>query len=205
MKIGNAPERRLEATKASSVVSGGLQEYLKRNPPESLLSGPFGASATSGGLTLGAATSLSKGVDFFPLVSTLVDPETNPAFANDFVASASALAEASTPVEGIMQLAECVEQLPGLPRAASVAVHVLGVLRTAPRAVKALHQPGPKNKVEVSAAIAQVVAALGKLITDCPGLESVKNSAERFAAVVKVGDQICLIPQTTAGMRRISQ
>jgi hypothetical protein len=88
---------------------------------------------------------------------------------------------------------ELAESLPNLPRAASATVHLFGVVRSVVE-LRKVKQYGPKNKRELSLASGEVGAALFKLLTDCPGLESAQSSAERFSAAVKIGRKVCLIP-----------
>jgi len=84
------------------------------------------------------------------------------------------------------------EALPDLPRGADIAVHVLGVLKLTPGALKAFRKRG--NFAEKSAALTKLAGAVASLITDCPGLESGKPAAEIFAVVIKIGEAICTVP-----------
>jgi hypothetical protein len=84
------------------------------------------------------------------------------------------------------------EALPDLPRGADIAVHVLGILKLTPGALKAFRKRG--NFAEKSVALTKLAGAVASLITDCPGLEHGKPAAEIFAVVIKVGESVCTVP-----------
>jgi hypothetical protein len=86
------------------------------------------------------------------------------------------------------------EQLPNPPSGAGIGFHVIGVIRTIPRAATALTKPGLKKTVEVGKSLFPFLAALGELVTDIPGLEHGKPAAESLSWVAKAGEQFLLVP-----------
>jgi hypothetical protein len=188
-----SPQSRTEAAKAPSDVHTGLHTYLKQSPHDVTLAGPVSNLNAAAGFKLGAPVPLAPGAELLPLVNDLINPDFNPNLANDIAAGACELINSSSAGEGMWRAVELAENLPNLPRAASATVHLFGVVRSVVELQK-VKQYGPKNKVEVGFATAEVGAAIFKLLTDCPGLECAQSSAVRFSAAVKIGRKTCLIP-----------
>jgi hypothetical protein len=192
------PEERVEAVKVRSGIDAGLREYLKQNPsgvalrgPGVPLGGPLGQIGATSGLRLGSPVLVDRNLEFLPIF--------NPNSAVDLISAVSAAAK--PPSFGQMKdvadkAIKFTEQLPGAPHGVDITVHVIGFVRPVVRAVSALKKPGPKNKVEVSRAVVQSLAALTKLIADLPGLEHAKPYADGLSLVLKVGEEICVVSHT---------
>jgi hypothetical protein len=180
-----ALEKKVTAVKVRPPIDAGLRDCLKQNPSGVILGGPLGLGqigATSG-FSLGSPVLVDRNLEFLPLF--------NPKSAVDLVSAVSAAAESPSldqMKEVVDKALEFADQLPE-----SVAVHVIGFLRPAASAVSALRKPGPKNKLAVSKAVAQSIAALVRLFTDLPGLESAKPYAEGLSVVLKAGEQIFVV------------
>jgi hypothetical protein len=200
----SVPESKTEAVKAPPAIGARVQDVLKGGSQEHTLTGPLDRLDATGGFSFGGPVQVAPGVDFFPLVNDLINPGINPNLANDLSSGVSAVMDASSPRQRAWKVLELAENLPELPRVASATVHALGVLRATLDLKNVRKKTDSKNKhqIKVSAAAGQVAAALFKLATDCPGLESAKPAADRLAAVMKVGDKICLIDQTATGAVR---
>jgi hypothetical protein len=186
-----APEKRMEAVKVRPAIDAGLRDYLKQNPSGIPLGGPLGQIGATSGFSLGPPVLVQRNLEFLPLF--------NPNSVVDLMSAASAAAE--SPSLGQMEAAvekalAFAEQLPGTPHGVEIAVHVIGFVRPVASAVTALKKPGPKNRVEVSRAVVHCLAAFVRLIADLPGLESAKPYTDGLHLVLKVGDEIFVVPHT---------
>jgi hypothetical protein len=189
------PAKPKEPARAQPAVDvEAVHEYFRQYPSGIRIGGPIG---NLGALSLGAPLRLAPKIEFQPLlsnesISNLGAPAIGLNPAAELVSTFTEAAEARSPSKALWGAIDFAEAIPELPRHADVAVHALGVLKLAPRTVKALRKHG--NTAEKSAALVQMAGALASLITDCPGLESGKQAAEIFAVVIKVGETICTVP-----------
>jgi hypothetical protein len=188
------PKAHVDAVNLPSDIHAGLKNYVESHPDDITVTGSISSLNTAAGFRFAAPVPLGPGSELLPLVNDLVNPDLNPNLANDLTTGVSGLVNASSAEEGMWKAVELGETLPNLPRAASVTVHIFGLVRSVVDLRKATKQPGPKKEVAVGSAASQVAAALFKLVTDCPGLESAKSSADRLSAAVKIGNKMCLIP-----------
>ena len=174
------PEKKVEAVKVRPNVDAGLRDYLKQNPSGVPLGGPLGQIGATSGLSLGSPVLVDRNLQFLPLFNTNS--------AVDLISAASAAAESPSLDQMKKVMDKALEVLPE-----NVTVHVIGFVRPVSRALSALRKPGPKNKVAVSRAVVQSLAALARLIADLPGLESAKPYADGLSLVLKVGEEICVV------------
>jgi hypothetical protein len=181
-----APEKRVEAVKVRPAIDAGLRDCLKQNPSGVPLGGALGRVGANGGFSLGSPVLVDPNIKFLPLF--------NPNSVVDLMSAVRAAAESPSPGqlnEVVDKAIEFAEQLPE-----NATVHVIGLVRLTARAVSALKKPGPKNKVEVGRAVVQCLAALVRSIADLPGLESAKPYTDGFYLVLKVGEEILVVPHT---------
>jgi hypothetical protein len=194
------PEESAQVAQASPEVDAAVREYVRRIAAETRSGVPLGAVSTRAGLSVGSPVPITPNAELLPLFGVdIFDVNA----ANDQV---SAISEAlSAPSMGGAQVLKLVDNtgalldqmVPNPTGGASVAFHVIGIIRTFPRAAAALRKPGPRKTVEVGKSLFPFLAALGELVTDIPGLEHGKPVAESFSWVAKAGEQFFTVPLST--------
>jgi hypothetical protein len=191
-----APEDTVKAVKVSSQIDSGLRKYLNQNLAELPHGGPLGAVAATPRVSLGLPVSLTQNAELLPLFGVdILDLDA----ATEHISAISEAFEGS-PANGVQVLklgdhaTALLEQLPNPPAGAGIGFHVIGLIRTLPRAAAALRKPGPERTVEVGKSLFPFLAAVGELVTDIPGLEHGKPYAESLSWVAKAGEQFFTVP-----------
>ena len=191
------PEDTVEVPQASPEVDAAVREYVRRIAAEARSGVPLGAVSTTAGLSFGEPITVSPHTELIPLFGVNIFD------ANAANEQISAISEAlSAPSMDGAQVLKLVDNtgalldlmVPNPTGGAGVAFHVIGVIRTLPRAAAALRKPGPRKTVEVGKALFPVLAAFVDLVTDIPGLEHGKPYAETLSWVAKAGEQFLLVP-----------
>jgi hypothetical protein len=126
----SSPQARVDAVKAPADIHAGLQNYIKSSPDNITLAGQLNGLNAASGFKFAPPVPLTPGAELFPLVNDLINPDVNPNLANDLTTGVSGLINASSAEEGMWKVVELGETLPNLPRAASVTVHVFGLVRS---------------------------------------------------------------------------
>jgi hypothetical protein len=201
-----ASEETVEVAKAGSSIDSGLRKYLNQNLAELPLGGPLGAIAATPRVSVGSPVPLTPGAELLPLFG--VDIFDLDAATEHISAMSEALEGTSANGVQVLKLgdhaAALLEQFPNPPAGVGVGFHVIGLIRTLPRAAAVLTTPGPKKTVEVGKSLFPVLAALGQLVTDIPGLEHGKPYAESLSWVAKAGEQFFTVPVSAVPTARPS-
>jgi hypothetical protein len=191
------PEETAEAAQASPEVDAAVREYVRRIAAETRSGVPPGAVSTTAGLSVGSPVPITPNAELLPLFGVNIFDANA---ANEQVSAISeALSAPSISRAQVLKLADNTgalldQMVPNPTGGAGVAFHVIGLVRTLPRAAAALRKPGSKKTVEVGKSLFPVLAALGELVTDIPGLEHGKPVAESLSWVAKAGEQFLLVP-----------
>lgn len=189
-------EDTVKVAKAGSNIDSGMRKYLNQNLTGLPLGGPLGAIAATPRVSVGSPVPLTQNAELLPLFG--VDIFDLDAATEHISAMSEALDGSSANGVQVLKLgdhaAALLEQLPNPPAGVGVGFHVIGLIRTLPRAAAALTKPGPKKTVEVGKSLFPVLAALGQLVTDVPGLEHGKPYAESLSWVAKAGEQFFTVP-----------
>ncbi len=200
-----ASEDTVKVAKAGSDIDSGMRKYLNQNIAGLPLGGPLGAIAATPRVSVGLPVPLTQNAELLPLFG--VDIFDLDAATEHISAMSDAL---SAPMNAVQVLnlgdhaAALLEQLPNPPAGVGVGFHVIGLIRTLPRAAAALRKPGPKKTVEVGKSLFPVLAALGELATDIPGLEHGKPYAESLSWVAKAGEQFFTVPVSAVPAAQVS-
>jgi hypothetical protein len=191
-----ASEDTVKVTKAGSDIDSGLRKYLNQNLTGLPLGGPLGAIAATPRVSVGSPVPLTQNAELLPLFG--VDIFDLDAATEHISAMRETLEGSSANGVQVLKLgdhaAALLEQLPNPPAGAGVGFHVIGLIRTLPRAAAALTKPGTRKTVEVGKSLFPVLAALGELVTDIPGLEHGKPYAQSLSWVAKAGEQFVMVP-----------
>lgn len=191
-----APEETVQVAKASPEVDAAVRGYVKQMGAEALSGVPPAQASTNPRLSVGAPVSIDQHTELLPLFGVdIFDANA----ATEHISGISEILE-SPSMSGaqLLQLGDhasaLLEQFPNPPTGVGIGFHVIGVIRTIPRAAGALTKHGPKKTVEVGKAVFPFLAALGELVTDIPGLGHGKPYAESLSWVAKAGEQFFTVP-----------
>jgi hypothetical protein len=191
-----APEKTVEVAKASPEVEAAMREYVKRIGAQVLSGVPLATASADPRLTVGAPVSINQHTELLPLFG--IDIFDANAATEHMSAISEALEAPSMNGAQLLKLGDhasaLLEQLPNPPTGVGIGFHVIGLVRTLPRAAAALTKPGSKKTVEVGKAVFPFFAALGQLVTDIPGMEHGKPYAESLSWVAKAGEQFFTVP-----------
>jgi hypothetical protein len=198
-------EIKAEAVVAPTEIYTQLKNQAQRNSQrqQKVLTGPLSALNAENGFSFAQPVRVGPGVDLFPVINTLTNPEVNPLLAGDLISGVTAVAEAPSFKQGVWRASDLAEIVPGLPPLASAAVHVIGIVRWGSDSLELLKKADTKDKDKVRGGVmAGLAVAVLKLATDYPGLASAKPTVDRFAAAVEVGNRILLYRLAAPGKVR---
>jgi hypothetical protein len=195
MKLGDTNANTLkpvEVTKIRPEIGAEVLKHVTKNSYGLPLTGPLGQIGPLKNFSLGTIRfPVGHDVDFLPLVSP----------ADAVISGVQEAMEAPSMrsvAEAVSPLADLLGESHGIGHAAGTGLEILGAISTAPRAIEALKGSGPKNKVEISFALADLISQSAMCIADCAGWTHARAAAQGISWVVKLGDQLFLMSHKEA-------